>query len=174
MISQSIRKNTNIKIIHKGSVYAAFCVSSNIYLRQRLYGIKRLAYAAANPTQKKPYRGRGIFRGAKQNALYSCLARFISALNQYKIFASIFGQSFSMQPLQFLYIPERYKSIVSIKISKKGICIMLKTKTISFRVDENTYNTYSALAARSRRKLGDYIRLLLEETIQKGGARNGF
>lgn len=52
---------------------------------------------------------------------------------------------------------------------------MNKTKTLSFRVDENTYNTYSALAARSKRKLGDYIRLLLEETIQqKGGARNGF
>ena len=40
---------------------------------------------------------------------------------------------------------------------------MLKNKTISFRVDENTYNTYSA--TRSKRKLGDYIRLLLEETI---------
>lgn len=51
---------------------------------------------------------------------------------------------------------------------------MLKSKTISFRVDENTYNQYQTLAARSRRKLGDYIRLLLEETIQKGGARNGF
>lgn len=51
---------------------------------------------------------------------------------------------------------------------------MRKSKTISFRVDENTYNTYSALASRSKRKLGDYIRLLLEETIQKGGARNGF
>lgn len=51
---------------------------------------------------------------------------------------------------------------------------MKKTKTISFRVDEATYNTYSALATRSRRKLGDYIRLLLEKTIQKDGARNGF
>lgn len=48
-----------------------------------------------------------------------------------------------------------------------------KNKTISFRVDENTYNHYSALAAKSRRKLGDYIRLLLEETIQKGGISNG-
>ena len=51
---------------------------------------------------------------------------------------------------------------------------MLKTKTISFRVDENTYNTYSALATRSKRKLGDYIRLLLEETIQKRGISNVF
>lgn len=42
---------------------------------------------------------------------------------------------------------------------------MLKTKTISFRVDENTYNQYQTLASRSKRKLGDYIRLLLEETI---------
>lgn len=42
---------------------------------------------------------------------------------------------------------------------------MLKSKTISFRVDENTYNAYSALAAKSKRKLGDYIRLLLEETV---------
>ena len=50
---------------------------------------------------------------------------------------------------------------------------MLKTKTISFRVDENTYNKYSVLASRSKRKLGDYIRLLLEETIQKGGLSNG-
>lgn len=49
---------------------------------------------------------------------------------------------------------------------------MRKNKTISFRVDENTYNTYSALAARSKRKLGDYIRLLLEETIQKRGMSN--
>lgn len=40
-----------------------------------------------------------------------------------------------------------------------------KVKTISFRVDETTYNKYSELAARSKRKLGDYIRLLLEETV---------
>lgn len=40
-----------------------------------------------------------------------------------------------------------------------------KTKTISFRVDESTYEHYSILAANSRRKLGDYIRLLLEEKI---------
>lgn len=50
----------------------------------------------------------------------------------------------------------------------KGKFIMNKTKTISFRVDENTYNQYSALAARSKRKLGDYIRLYLQETILKG------
>lgn len=49
---------------------------------------------------------------------------------------------------------------------------MNKIKTISFRVDENTYNQYQTLAARSKRKLGDYIRLLLEETIQKGGISN--
>ena len=42
---------------------------------------------------------------------------------------------------------------------------MRKNKTISFRVDEATYNTYSELAARSKRKLGDYLRVLLEETI---------
>ena len=50
---------------------------------------------------------------------------------------------------------------------------MIKNRTISFRVDENTYNTYSALASRSKRKLSDYVRLLLEETIQKGGISNG-
>lgn len=50
----------------------------------------------------------------------------------------------------------------------KGKFIMNKTKTISFRVDESTYNQYSALAARSKRKLGDYIRVYLQETILKG------
>ncbi|MFR1006897.1 MAG: hypothetical protein ACLSF0_08495 [Hominilimicola sp.] len=54
----------------------------------------------------------------------------------------------------------------------KGKLIMNKTKTISFRVDENTYNQYSALAARSKRKLGDYIRLYLQETILKGLKHN--
>ncbi len=47
-----------------------------------------------------------------------------------------------------------------------------KVKTISFRVDEQTYNHYAVLAARSRRKLSDYMRLLLEETIQKGDFSN--
>lgn len=50
----------------------------------------------------------------------------------------------------------------------KGKFIMNKTKTISFRVDESTYKQYSALAARSKRKLGDYIRVYLQETILKG------
>lgn len=54
----------------------------------------------------------------------------------------------------------------------KGKFIMNKTKTISFRVDENTYNQYSALAARSKRKLGDYIRVYLQETILKGLKHN--
>ncbi len=49
-----------------------------------------------------------------------------------------------------------------------------KVKTISFRVDEKTYNHYLELATRSKRKLGDYIRLLLEETTQKRGISNGF
>lgn len=43
-----------------------------------------------------------------------------------------------------------------------------KTKSICFRVDESTYNHYAALAANSRRKLGEYIRLLLEEITLKG------
>lgn len=54
----------------------------------------------------------------------------------------------------------------------KGKLIMNKTKTISFRVDENTYNQYFALAARSKRKLGDYIRVYLQETILKGLKHN--
>lgn len=40
-----------------------------------------------------------------------------------------------------------------------------KTKTIGFRVDESTYEHYSISAANSRHKSGEYIRLLLEETV---------
>lgn len=38
-----------------------------------------------------------------------------------------------------------------------------RNKVISIRVDENTYSYYSELAESRKRKLSDYIRLLLEE-----------
>ena len=48
-----------------------------------------------------------------------------------------------------------------------GHIMAIKNKTISFRVDENTYNNYSKLAIANRRKLGDFIRLLLEDSLKK-------
>ena len=43
-----------------------------------------------------------------------------------------------------------------------------RNKVISIRVDENIYNYYLDLAVSAKRKLADYIRLLLEENYQRG------
>lgn len=51
--------------------------------------------------------------------------------------------------------------------------MLKRNKVISIRVDENTYSYYLNLAESRKRKLSDYIRLLLEENYQKGGKYNG-
>lgn len=87
------------------------------YLRLWLYGIKRLAYAAAYLTQKH-FKGAAIIReNETKRALYLlCAVCFRTKL--IKIFGKLFGQSFSMFPLQFLYITERYNNIIFLKNMK--------------------------------------------------------
>ena len=92
-----MKKKQLINYLHRAAFALPFCVSSNIYIAAAALWCKKARCAAANLTQKKPYRG-GYISGSKtKRTLISALRGLFPSLKLTKKFsANIFGQSFSM------------------------------------------------------------------------------